>query len=139
MKKISKNSFLKFLLLFSAGAWGYYLIELLFRGYSHFSMAICGGVCLCLIYKIFEKLPSLSLFAKCALGALVITSIEFITGCIVNILLGLDVWDYSLLPLNLLGQICLPFSLIWFALCLPLAYLCYLFREKVFTCPVFRG
>ena len=38
----------------------------------------------------------------------------FLTGCIVNLLLGFHVWDYSDLPLNILGQICIPFSIIWF-------------------------
>lgn len=29
----------------------------------------------------------------------------------------LGVWDYSAAPFNLLGQICLPFTLLWFPLC----------------------
>ena len=45
-----------------------------------------------------------------------ITLYEFIAGTILNIVLGLNVWDYSNLPLNILGQICLPFSIIWYFL-----------------------
>ena len=139
MKNAKSNRFFKEFLLFMTGASGYYLIELLYRGFSHYSMALCGGICLSLIYKIFEKLPSAPLIAKCAIGCLIITSAEFLTGCIVNLAFHLDVWDYSHLPFNLLGQICLPFSIIWFLFCFPIAFLCYIFREKVFTCPVFRN
>ena len=48
------------------------------------------------------------------IGSTIITVLEFITGCIVNLWLGWNVWDYSNLPLNLLGQICLPFSILWY-------------------------
>ena len=139
MKNTISIRFFKQFLLFASGASGYYLIEVLFRGYSHYSMALCGGICLCLIYFVFERFPTCPLIMKCLLGSLIITSAEFITGCIVNLAFHLDVWDYSEMPLNLLGQICLPFSVIWFLFCFPIAFLCFVFREKVFTCPVFRG
>lgn len=50
------------------------------------------------------------------MGALIITCLEFYAGLIVNVLLGWNVWDYSKLPLNVMGQICLPFCLIWYFL-----------------------
>lgn len=53
------------------------------------------------------------LFALAA--AIIITLLEFVFGIIFNIFLGMNVWDYSNVPLNIMGQICLPFSLIWFA------------------------
>ena len=34
-------------------------------------------------------------------------------GLVLNICLGMAVWDYSTLPGNLWGQICLPFSALW--------------------------
>lgn len=46
----------------------------------------------------------------------VITTVEFIAGYIINIRLGWDVWDYSELPFNLMGQICLPYMGLWFLL-----------------------
>ena len=52
------------------------------------------------------------------LSSIAITDLEFITGIIVNLILHLNVWDYSNLPFNLLGQICLPFCIIWFFLSL---------------------
>ena len=60
-------------------------------------------------------------------GALIITLVELICGCIVNLKLGLDVWDYSHIPLNLFGQICLPFTLLWFLLCFPICIACNIF------------
>ena len=53
--------------------------------------------------------------AICAFG---ITLIEFISGFILNIIMQLHIWDYSNMPLNILGQVCLPFMLLWFILSL---------------------
>ena len=47
---------------------------------------------------------------------IIIVTIEFFSGCILNIWLGLGVWNYSNMPYNILGQICLPFSIAWFFL-----------------------
>ena len=46
----------------------------------------------------------------CAIG---ITVIEFVLGCIFNIWLQLNIWDYSYIPLNFMGQICELYSTIW--------------------------
>lgn len=42
-----------------------------------------------------------------------ITVAELAAGLVLNICLGMAVWDYSTLPGNLWGQICLPFSALW--------------------------
>ena len=47
------------------------------------------------------------------IGAAGITVLEFLTGCIVNIWLGWDVWDYDGMPGNVLGQICPQYMLLW--------------------------
>lgn len=57
------------------------------------------------------------LLAQMALGACIVTFFEFWTGVLVNRVMHLGVWDYSAAPFNLLGQICLPFTLLWFPLC----------------------
>lgn len=54
------------------------------------------------------------LWKQMLLGSVIITLLEFVCGCIVNLLLHWNVWDYSNLPFNILGQICLPFSILWF-------------------------
>ena len=119
-RTVRKNS-----LLFLAGSGLYPLLEVLWRGYSHASMALAGGVCLLLINAVCcEKMEKRSLPARCAIGSLIITVVEFLFGLLVNRVLHLHVWDYSALPLNIMGQICLPFSLIWFVLMIPASALC---------------
>jgi uncharacterized membrane protein len=109
MKKIVKGG-----ILYLIGAFLYIIIEMIWRGYSHFSMFILGGICficLGLINEIFEW--STPLWKQALIGATIITILEFITGCIVNLWFKWNVWDYSDLPFNVLGQVCLPFFAIW--------------------------
>ena len=122
-----------FLLL--TGGVVYYGIEVLYRGWSHFSMAICGALCFWIIYRFNEKHPHLLLPVRALFGAAVITASELICGCIVNLWLGLGVWDYTQLPFNLWGQICLPFCILWFLLCIPVSWLSYFVRRKIFYAP----
>ena len=105
-------------ILFGLGAFGYGTLEVLWRGYSHWTMMIAGGICFTLFAVISEKLQGLPLLYKCISGSLTVTSIELIFGSIFNICLGMNVWDYSNLPLNLGGQICLLFSVLWGFLCI---------------------
>ena len=119
-----------FLLL--VGGLGYYCIELIYRGYSHWSMMLCGGITFLILYRLNERFSDTALVLRALLGASVITTVEFFAGCIVNLGFGLNVWDYSDLPYNLLGQICFPFSLLWFLLCLPVCALCLLLRRAFF-------
>jgi uncharacterized membrane protein len=113
------NNTLKYILLFFVGGYSYVGVETLFRGYSHISMLIAGGICFILIGLLNESFPTkISLVSQMVISAVIITVVEFIVGMIVNVWLGLDVWDYSDLPYNFLGQICLLFSNIWFLLSL---------------------
>lgn len=121
------------LFLFTVGGAGYYLIEMLFRGYSHPSMALAGGICLLLLYDLDATLPHTVLPLRALAGAGLITAVELCAGLIVNRLMGLEVWDYSKLPFSFLGQICLFFSLLWFLLCIPVMALCKALRRRVFT------
>lgn len=111
--EILKNIF-KYFILYTIGALVYVGIELGFRGYSHWTMAVLGGICFIILGGINEFLPwNLVFWKQCLIGAIVITILEFIIGCVVNIWLGWNVWDYTTVPLNLLGQVCLPFSMAW--------------------------
>jgi len=97
--------------------WGgfiYYCIELLWRGYSHHSMFIVGGICFLLLGGINNFLPwKMGLVWQALIGAVLVTAVEFISGLIVNRWLGLNVWDYSDMPFNILGQVCLQYSVFW--------------------------
>lgn len=108
---------LKYFFLFSFGGIIYVIIELLWRGYSHWSMFILGGLCFVLLGLINKKYNwDTPLVIQMLLGAFIITILEFIAGCILNLYLNLNVWDYSDMPLNILGQICLPYMILWFLL-----------------------
>ena len=108
---------LKSAILAVIGGLIYILIELIWRGHSHISMFVLGGVCFVAIGLINELFPwELGIVWQSMIGAVLVTALEFITGLVVNIWLGLGVWDYSDVPLNIMGQICLPFSLAWMGL-----------------------
>lgn len=119
-------------LFFLTGGIAYPVIEIMWRGYSHISMAIAGGASLLLINRLCcEKLRARRMYVKCLAGSGIITGVEFITGIFVNKILTLGVWDYSALPYNIAGQICLPFSIIWFFLTIPAILLCDKFSEMI--------
>ena len=107
----------KLALLAGCGGALYVALEMLWRGRSHWTMAILGGLCFMLIGLLNELLPwEMPLLLQGVIGsAAIVTPLEFVTGCIVNLWLGWNVWDYSALLCNLWGQICLPFSLLWVA------------------------
>jgi uncharacterized membrane protein len=108
---------LKTAFLLVVGGLIYILIELLWRGHTHISMFVLGGICFVAIGLINEIFPwDFGFLWQSMIGAVVVTVLEFITGLVVNVWLGLNVWDYSDMPLNILGQICLPFSIAWIAL-----------------------
>ncbi len=116
--------FFIYVLLFSMGGLGYGALELMFRAHTHWTMVVVGGLCLCLLYFINTR-TKFRIWQKCISGAAIITTVEFVAGCIINIILKLDVWDYAGEQFNLFGQICLHFSLLWLlasALCVALSY-----------------
>ena len=113
----------RFLKLFCIGAVGYSLIELLWRGFTHWTMGITGGLCFSLLYGLNQRLKHRILWIRCLTGACLITVIEFITGCLVNLWLRWSVWDYSNLKYNVLGQISLLYSVLWFFLTIPVFFL----------------
>lgn len=127
MKALKENS-----VLFATGCGIYSLIEILWRGYTHWTMGITGGLCLVLIYRADLRTAGARLWKKCLIGSGIITALEFAVGCIVNLWLKWNVWDYSEAPLNILGQICLPFSAAWFVLSVPAIYIGRYFRKHLF-------
>lgn len=103
--------------LFAIGGLIYSLIEVLYRGYTHYSMFFVGGLCFILIGLLNEVYTwDMSFISQMVISSIIITVIEFVSGCILNLWLKLDVWDYSMKPYNLLGQICLTSSIGWFFL-----------------------
>lgn len=111
--------FIKNFSLFCIGGIAYVIIEMLWRGYSHWSMFLLGGLCFWTIGLINEhtswKTP---LVLETILGGVIVTALEFICGYIVNIKLHMNVWDYSDIPYNIMGQVCLRYSGMWVGLSL---------------------
>lgn len=112
----------KYIMVFLIGAAGYGMLETLFRGFTHWTMLITGGIVFIILYYVYSKNENAPLWQKALVGALIITIIELAVGCIVNLWLGWNVWDYSAYPYNFLGQVCLTFTVLWFLLCIPLSY-----------------
>jgi uncharacterized membrane protein len=118
------------LVIFLLGGVGYSLIEIIWRGHTHWTMVILGGTCFLTLYILFNRLNEISLLEKCVIGAVVITCLEFITGCIVNLYFGMSVWNYSNMPFNLFGQISVVYSTLWGFLCIPINYLAKIIPES---------
>lgn len=98
---------LKLLFLFVTGGLLYNVLELAWRSWTHWTMFFLGGACFVSMGLINELIPwVMPIWQQMVIGACIITGLEFVTGCIVNLLLGWGVWDYSQMPGNLLGQIC---------------------------------
>lgn len=123
MKKIKFN-FFQFVWIFIAGCYGGYIVETLWclirHGYiesrkslviGHLSVAYgMGAVLLTLVLLKFQH----SSWWKIFLVAFVTGSItEYICSLGQEILFGTVAWDYSNLPLNINGRVCLIYSLFW--------------------------
>lgn len=108
-------------MLYCLGGTAYLTMELLWRGRSDGSMFLLGGLCFLLLGGWVARLEGLPLALRALLGVVVITALELLTGLLVN---GDHVvWDYSALPLNFRGQICVNFSLLWIPVSLAAMFL----------------
>ena len=131
--------------LFAIGGCIYGMIEVLWRGYTHWTMTALGGAMFVLFGKMNQLLPkSMPLLQRGVLGGACVTAAEFAAGCLLNRRLHLKRWDYSHLPFHVLGQICLPFSLCWGALSMAGMLLngkiCEIaWEEEAFHCPVLKA
>ena len=119
---------LSFIFLISGLFYG--LIEILFRGYTHWTMLLTGGACFLIFYILNFNLKSESLLVRCLIAMVIITTLELIVGYIVNIILKWNVWDYSKMFMNFKGQICAMFSTIWFTMGIPMTYLANFLKSK---------
>lgn len=106
------------IIVFLLGAISYGFMEILFRGFTHWTMCITGGACVLTFFYLESTLTTMPLLLAALLGAAIITVYEFSVGLIVNVGLGWQVWDYSAMPGNVMGQICPLFFAIWFGICL---------------------
>ncbi len=112
----------KGLMLFGGICYG--LVEIIWRGKTHWTMVVTGGLCFAALFRLFKRLSNLPTAARCVCGGAVITFFEFCSGCVINKLLRLKVWDYSHNKLNIKGQICAFYSAMWVLLSYPVMKIC---------------
>lgn len=104
----------KYVTLWVTGGLLYIALELAWRGHSHWTMFILGGLCFICLGLINEVMPwDMPLWQQVVIGVCLVTSLEFTVGCIVNLWLGWGIWDYSNMLGNVLGQICPQYILLW--------------------------
>lgn len=112
------------MLLWTWGGTLYFLLEVAYKTATGHQESISWtmlvlAIILCIpVERAGYQLPwECPLWLQAMACAALVTITEFAAGCVLNLWLGLDIWDYSDIPFNLLGQICLPFSLAWWVLC----------------------
>lgn len=115
--------------LFCFGGICYGLIEIVWRGRTHWSMLLTGGAVFLSLVRLFERVRNFPSYLKCLLGGMVITLCEFCSGCIFNRMLKLNVWDYSKNRFNYKGQICPFYSCLWVMLSYPIMKICAKIKE----------
>ena len=112
------NERIKDLMLFAIFGTIYVLLEICWRGYSHWTMWFVGGLCGYFAAVQNSKTEwNVPLVQQVLRVDLFVLACEFVFGFILNIVLKLNVWDYSDMPYNIMGQVCLPFAIIWLPLC----------------------
>ena len=118
------SHFQVYLIMFLTGGFLYCGIEILYRGYSHISMLLAGGLCFVLVGAVESILGDVaSLIGQMIICGLMITGVEFVFGMIVNKHMHLNVWDYSGQQYNFKGQICLLYTNLWILLSCPVIVL----------------
>lgn len=112
MKNVCKRA-LKYIVLFITFSALYVWIEIMFRNRSDRSMLALSGVLGVILGLLNNVIPwSMTLVQQALIGGfLIVTPMEYIVGIIFNN--TYKIWDYRNMPLNIDGQICLPFTLIW--------------------------
>ena len=115
----AKNNKKEYAAVFTLGAVLYSFIEILWRGRTHWTMAVTGGICLLLIHICNERHSDLDLLSRCSLSSLYITGVEFAVGWLLNVRLNMMIWDYSDKYLNIMGQICPEYWAYWYLLSIP--------------------
>ncbi len=120
-------------LLFLIGAVGYSIIEILWKGSTHWTMAVDGGICLICIAAADTFLSEKSIFVKAFVSSCIITTVELISGIILNLYLNMAIWDYSDKFMNLYGQICPLYSFLWYLLSLAVLFVMHKIKNQKVT------
>lgn len=105
---------IKTIILFAIGFCSYITLEVLFRGFSFPLMGVCGGISILVLDKINDNISwNVDLLLQGIIGSIFISGLEFIIGTLSLTGYLPLMWDYSTIPLNYRGIVCLPFSALW--------------------------
>lgn len=129
-----RNKLLKYLFLFWFGGSFYVTLEVFWRSRSHVSMFLLAGilfVAIGLLNEIWGWETPLS--EQIFIGWILALAGELITGYIVNIKMGLHIWDYSNLRFQFLGQLSLAYALLWIPVILLAILLDDIIRWRFFS------
>lgn len=111
IKKIFKL-IIKYVVLFVIGGLVYCGIELMWRERTHISSFIMGGTAILVVGGLNEGYDwDIPVWYQMLLSSLFITAMEYVVG--INFNADYHIWDYRELWLNVDGQICLGYSLLW--------------------------
>lgn len=86
------------------------------RGFLNGPVCPIYGFGMSLILLLVEPVQD-NLFLLFVFSTLLTTALEFITGFILEKIFNAKWWDYSKLPFNINGYVCLKFSLYWGLIC----------------------
>lgn len=113
------------MLLWTWGGTVYYFLEVVWKLLREeperisWTMLVVAVILCIPVERCGAELPwSCPLWLQALACAALVTAVELVAGVVINLWLGLGVWDYSHLPGNLWGQICPQFSALWWGLCL---------------------
>lgn len=117
------SNFLLSLLLWTWGGTLYFFMEVIYKsiiGHSNqisWTMIIVAMILCIPLERLGDELPwEMPMYKQTLISAVGITVVEFISGLIINVWLGMNVWDYSNMPFNIMGQICPQFFVVWIVL-----------------------
>lgn len=80
-------------------------------------MGVCGGLSILILDLINDEISwDTDILLQGVIGSFVITSMEYVIGKLAQYGIFPIMWDYSNMPMNLEGIICLRFSLLWILL-----------------------
>lgn len=106
--------------------WGgtiYFILEVIWKVFTtperiSWTMLVIAIILSIPLERCGAELPwEMPLALQSLICTCVVTVTELAAGIVLNILLKLDIWDYSALWGNFMGQICPLYTVIWYVLC----------------------
>jgi uncharacterized membrane protein len=95
----------------------YWIIEILWKQHSHWSMFVVAGISAILGDLLNEITPDMKVIVQSFLITILILLQEYLVGIMFNY--DYSIWDYRGMPFNYEGHITLSFAILWFVFISP--------------------